>query len=144
MTPTDPSDGSRLVPRIQGVTIGQRISAARELRGWTKAELARRLGKSWRLLHKWETDEQPPERDSLKLLSGVLGVSIEELLGVAEWQDPPFVAWGDFRAAPPGSEMTDDERRALQSFAWPRGTEPTVSGYVMLLSALRAGTKPRP
>lgn len=141
--PTDQDRRTLLVPSVRGATIGERISTSRGRRGWTKAELARRIGKSWRLLHKWESGEQSPDRESLQLLAGVLGVTIEELLGVAAGQDPPFASWPEFVASPPGSEMTPDERRALQSFAWPQGTEPTVSGYVMVLAALRSGTRPR-
>jgi transcriptional regulator with XRE-family HTH domain len=124
-------------------TIGGRIAAARVSRGWKKAELARRLGKSWRLLHKWETDEQPPDRESLRLLSGVLGMTIEELLGVAAGQDPPWSAWREFLEAPEAATMDAGERRALQSLAWPPGREPTVAGYLMTLAALRGGTRPR-
>jgi transcriptional regulator with XRE-family HTH domain len=135
---TPPLDTSR-----SGSTIGQRIAAAREARGWTKAELARKIGKSWRLLHKWENDEQPPARESLLLLAQVLGVTIEELLGVAEGQEPPFAAWREFLLTPQGGDITAGERRMLQSLAWPPGLEPTVTGYVMTLAAIRSGTTRR-
>lgn len=126
------SDGAR--------DIGGRITERRERRGWSKAELARRLEKDWRLIHKWEAEGQHPDRESLRLLAKEFGVTIEELLGVAEGQDPPFAAWPEFLETPQGKSMTRDERRMLQSIAWPRGYEPNVAAYMVALSAARTAT----
>lgn len=95
------------------------------------------------MVHKWTSGTQLPDRESLLLLSGALGVTIEELLGVAAGQDPPFGAWVEFVSSDQGASMTADERRALQSMAWPSGQEPTITGYLMMLAALRSGTRPR-
>jgi transcriptional regulator with XRE-family HTH domain len=132
---------------LAGASVGDRIAEARERLGWTKAELARRIGKpgknGWRLIQKWEKGEQRPDRESLMLLAGVFGVSIEELLGVAEGQDPPFEAWRDFITTAEGRSMDAGERRMLQAIAWPPGREPTLVGYLMMLAALRSGSRAR-
>ena len=124
-------------------TIGGRIAFFRAVRGWTKAELSRQVGCGWRLVHKWETGEQRPDRESVATLAKVLGVTIEEILGVATGQNPPFDAWAEFLSTPQGEALTDGERRMLQSIAWPPGLEPTTTGYVMALAAIRSGTKAR-
>jgi transcriptional regulator with XRE-family HTH domain len=118
--------------------IGQRIAAARESRGWTKSELGRKIGKSYRMVQKWETGDQGPDRESLALLSEVLGVTLEELLGVAEGQDPPFAAWHEFLATPQGQSMTPGERRMLQSIVWPG--DPPLAAYMAALMAAKITT----
>lgn len=132
-----------MTPPSGGVTIGARVSALAKARGLSKSELARRLKTSYRMVHKWTSGAQLPERESLLKLAGVLGVTIEELLGVAAGQDPPFEAWGEFLASDQGVTITPDERRALQVIPWPPGQEPTITGYLMMLAALRSGTRPR-
>jgi hypothetical protein len=69
----------------------------------------------------------------------VLDVTLEELLGVADGQDPPFAAWRPFIET--HSEITSDERKALQCFAWPSGTAPSVAAYEVLLTAIRMSRK---
>lgn len=124
-----------------------RITAARERRGLSKAELARQIGKpgpsGWRLVQKWETGENRPDRESFAALVRVLAVTPDELMGTALGQDPPFAAWKDFLATPEGQSMDEGERRALQALAWPSGREPTVAGYIMLLAAIRGGSRVR-
>jgi transcriptional regulator with XRE-family HTH domain len=133
----------KLAQPVAGASIGARIAEARERRGWKKADLARALGKSWRLVHKWETGEVQPERESIRRLAEVLAVTIEELLGVAEGQDPPFEAWSAFLETSEGRSMDPGERRMMQALPWPPGREPTLAGYLMMLAALRGGSRSR-
>lgn len=127
---------------VRGASIGDRIRSARERAGLNKSELAAQAGVTYRMVHAWETGEKDPSAESLRRMSGVLAVSIEELLGVAEGQDPPFAAWTEFVKTPQGQSMTTEERRMLQSIAWPAGQQPTVAAYMVALSAARA-TVPR-
>lgn len=68
-------------------------------------------------------------------MARVCGVTIEELLGVATGQAPPWESWAVFLDTREAETMTGSERMALQSFAWP--SEPSVSQYLMLLAVVR-------
>lgn len=147
MTDRRVREGAPTTPQPLGgvADIGRRIAEAREGLGLNKAELARRIGKSWRLLHKWEEGDQNPDRESLALLARELGMTIEELMGIAAGQDPPFAAWGAFliEVESEGDALSDDEARALRSIVWPTGREPTVRGYWNALGTIRTGTRRR-
>lgn len=121
----------------QGATLADRLVSAIEAAGTNKAELARALGVRWQTVHWWATGQSSPNADHLRQIAEVLGVDLETLLGVAAGQDPPFESWHRFLETSEGQSMTKDERRALQSFAWPG--EPTLSQYLMLLTVVRAG-----
>lgn len=125
-----------------GGDIGERISDAIERSGLSKSEVGRRIGTKYRVVHTWTTGTKVPGGDYLHKLAQVLGVSIDELLGVAHGQDPPFAAWSEFLATTEGGSMTEGERRTLQSMAWPPGRAPTVAAYQIALAAVRA-TQPR-
>ena len=57
------------------VTMGGRIQKAREARGLTISQLARRTGVLSKTLHNWETNRSEPRANKLQLLAGVLSVS---------------------------------------------------------------------
>ena len=61
-------------------TMGDRISAAREGAGMTVEALARKLGVRTTTLHGWEHDEREPRANHLRMLAGMLGVSLIWLL----------------------------------------------------------------
>lgn len=122
---------------VQGATIGERIEVARIRSGKSKSEVGRALGTKYRKVHKWVTGESRPSADALAALAEVLGVTVDELLGVAEGQDPPFEAWAVFLATPEGQTLTEGERRALAGLPWPPGTQPTVASYAIALAAVR-------
>jgi transcriptional regulator with XRE-family HTH domain len=108
----------------------------------TKAELARRLGVRWPTVHDWINGKSVPKPDHLRMIAEVLPVTLEELMGVAAGQDPPFAAWAEFLGTAEGAAITPDERRALQAIPWPPGREPTVASYHVALASLRT-TIPR-
>jgi len=56
------------------VTMGGRIQKAREARGLTVSQLARRSGVLSKTLHNWETDRSEPRANKLQLLAGVLSI----------------------------------------------------------------------
>lgn len=62
-------------------TMGKRITALRKAKGMTQEQLAERLGVSAQAVSKWENDVSCPDISILAELSGVLGVSTDELLG---------------------------------------------------------------
>lgn len=67
-------------------------------------------------------------------------MTLEELLGVAAGQSPPFESWQAFLSTPEGQTTTEDERRTLQAIPWPPGREPTVASYQIALASLRTTT----
>jgi transcriptional regulator with XRE-family HTH domain len=77
-TTTDrPPDSRYLVFEMESHwAVGLRIRAIRERRGLTRAELARRIGRSARTLSAVERGRTLPGFDILRRLAAVLGVSI--------------------------------------------------------------------
>jgi len=128
---------------IRGATLGARIYAARTRAGLSKADVQRAMGlKTWHMVHWWETDKHEPRGYGvLRKLAEVLRVTPEELLGIAEGQEPPFEAWEAFKRTPTYAELSDGQRRALRGFAWPPGEVPTVESYRWLVESLKT-TRP--
>ena len=61
-------------------TFGDRMVAAREASGLSVRELAHSLGVRERTLRGWEEDRAEPRADRLRVLSGLVGVSLSWLL----------------------------------------------------------------
>ena len=59
---------------------GRRLARLREARGWTRTELARRLGMSRERLTHWERGENNPQLVALLALRRVLETPIDELV----------------------------------------------------------------
>lgn len=133
---------------LRGATLGERLVDALEQASFlegtkvTKAELARRLGVRWATVHDWTSNTTAPSAEHLRQIAEVMPVDLEELLGVAAGQDPPFEAWPAFLATAEGRGITAEERRSLQGIPWQRGREPTVASYQIALASLRT-TKER-
>lgn len=133
---------SRRADTVRGTAVGDRIEAARLRSGMTKSEVGRATGKGYRKIQAWITGESEPRGEHLALLAEVLGVTADELLGIADGQEPPFAAWAEFLETEQGRSVTADERRALAGLPWPAGTQPTVASYQIALAAVRS-TVPR-
>lgn len=123
---------------LQGRTLGERLADAIDRHAESKSAFARAVGKQYRLVHAWTSDEKAPDADSLRRIAEVLPVTLEELLGVATGQEPAFEAWATFLTTTQGRSLSDGERRALQSIYWPPGKVPSVTSYQIALAALRA------
>jgi ribosome-binding protein aMBF1 (putative translation factor) len=74
--------------------VGQRIVHLREIRGWSRKELARELKVTWDRLGRWERGERQPPLSILFLMNTVLGVAIYEI-GLSEPMTAPEVAKGE-------------------------------------------------
>lgn len=61
-------------------TFGDRVAAARDARGYTQAELARKLGVKQRTVEAWEDDLSEPRANKLNMLAGMLNVTLMWLL----------------------------------------------------------------
>ena len=66
----------------QTQTLGKRIAALRKEKGLTQEQLAEKVGVSAQAVSKWENDASCPDITLLPLLGEILGVSVDELLGV--------------------------------------------------------------
>ncbi len=122
---------------LRGKNIAERIVAARKRAGLNKSEFARELNCPWTTVHAWETAKYVPKADTLKKICRVLGVEIEQLLGVAGGQEPDFDAWRQFLETAEGKSMSPQEADALRAFNWPSNKAPTLLSYAQLLSVIR-------
>jgi len=62
------------------MTLGEKIKDARVKAGYTQAQLAQKLGVSRQAVTKWESDRGMPDIENLKLMSQLLGISVDYLL----------------------------------------------------------------
>lgn len=70
-------------------TFGDRVAAAREVMGLSRAQLAERIGIKERSLANWEEDRSEPRANKLQMLAGILNVSMIWLMtGVGEGVEP--------------------------------------------------------
>jgi hypothetical protein len=135
---------------VSGESTGNRIEKLREERGWTKANLVQRIWPNaitpeqrkakWRQLHKWERGVVP-DGVSLRLLAEALEVKIEELVGVADGQEPSFEAWGEFKKSATFERLDKRQRLALAAIWWPPDVVPTVAAYEVIASGIMLAKK---
>jgi transcriptional regulator with XRE-family HTH domain len=92
-------------------TFGDRLAAAREQASMEQKELARRLGVKLKTLQGWEYDLSEPRANKLRMLSGLLNVSIRWLLtGEGDGVSEP----GDHHDIDPDVEEVLADIRALK------------------------------
>ncbi|MFW6031578.1 MAG: helix-turn-helix domain-containing protein [Myxococcota bacterium] len=120
-----------------GEAFAARLRALMERRDLNKSDLQRATGARWQTVDEW-TKGTWPSTEYARKLAEVLNVSLDELLGIAEGQDPPYPAWHQFLRTPEGRSASAAERRALKSIAWPEGKEPTISSYLVGLQMVRS------
>ena len=75
--PLDP-EPEWLLPRRR--EIGARIRTARLTANLTQVQLAERIGRDHRTVHRWEYAERIPNLTDLLLVAAAVGVPIEELV----------------------------------------------------------------
>ncbi len=64
---------------VKDLTLGRFIAGRRKYMGLTQEELGEKIGVSKSAVAKWETDGGLPDRDNLRRLSKVIGVSVDDL-----------------------------------------------------------------
>ncbi|MCR4895184.1 MAG: helix-turn-helix domain-containing protein [Lachnospiraceae bacterium] len=70
-------------------TLGRFIAQRRKFLRLTQEELAERICVSKSAVAKWETDGGLPDRDNLKRIAQILGVSVDDLHRIIEREDLP-------------------------------------------------------
>ena len=66
------------------MTLGEKIREARKQNGLTQQEMADKLMVSRQAITKWESDKGMPDIENLKVLSSLLGVSVDYLISTEE------------------------------------------------------------
>ena len=64
--------------------LGRRIRMARKNKGYSKAELATRVGVKTSTIEKWEKEKTAPRANRLHIMSGILSVPLLWLLAGAD------------------------------------------------------------
>lgn len=73
------------------MTLGEKLKEARKQAGLSQEQLSEKLGISRSAVAKWETDKGMPDIDNLKILSQLLGVSIDYLVDNGEKLDKAII-----------------------------------------------------
>ena len=66
------------------LNIGENIRSCRRKMNLTQEQLADKLGVSFQSVSRWENDLTYPDMELIPALTGIFGVSADELLGVSE------------------------------------------------------------
>lgn len=122
---------------IDPKAFSHRLKYYASIEGHDQSTLQRALGVRWATVHAWWVGKSVPKGPNLRGLGEVLGVTIDELLGIAEGQDPPFEAWRAFMETEQGRSATEDELTSLRSIYW-KSKKPTVASYMVMLQGLRS------
>ena len=69
------------------MTLGEKLKEARKQARLSQEQFSEKLGVSRSVVAKWETDNGIPDVDNLKVISGLLNVSIDYLLDDGEIMD---------------------------------------------------------
>ena len=108
-TPPRPVDS---LPR----TMGERIAAVRQARGYNRNQLARILGTTWPVVNRWEKDRTRPSVESLQRLASAFDVSVDCLAGSAPIPQGADVAeFSAFLRWHAPKDLSDEEQRWLAS-----------------------------
>ncbi|MBR4905664.1 MAG: helix-turn-helix domain-containing protein, partial [Clostridia bacterium] len=91
-------------------TLGKRIAMLRKEKGLTQEQLAEKVGVSAQAVSKWENDISCPDITLLPLLADILGVTVDELLGVKPIEPHVIILDKD--------ETPNDEKKKNRSFSW--------------------------
>ena len=93
------------------MTLGQRIQELRRQAGLTQEQLAERMGVTRQAVSKWESDGGVPELDTLIAMSRLFHVTIGQLLGVEEAQQPDDN--GDEGPSPEEAGLDEEQVEAI-------------------------------
>lgn len=71
------------------MTIGEKLKALREARGWTQKELGEKLGMKAQNLSRYEKNKTIPRESTLKIFAEVFQLPLSEFVAIASPLDVP-------------------------------------------------------
>lgn len=77
--------------------LARTITRYRKEKGWTQDELAQKLGLSFQAVSKWENALTMPDITLLPPLAGILGITVDKLLGYAALTEPVTIYEEQYR-----------------------------------------------
>lgn len=125
--------------------VGRNIRAAMDRLGWVDGDKydVRRLADAiecrWQTAQEWVLGETVPGPRYQGKLATVLGVTLDDLAGIALGHEPTSLAWREFLESSEGRTMTAEERPHVARLTLPDGREPTALSYAMQLATIRTG-----
>lgn len=131
--------------RARADRVGQNVRSALERLGWVDGEtydidrLRQEVGCRWQTAQEWVLGQTVPGPKYQGKLAAVLGVTLDDLAGIALGHEPTNAAWLAFLETPEGRSMTAEERPHVARLTLPEGREPSVISYAMQLAAIRTG-----
>ena len=72
------------------MSIGEKIAAARKVKGWSQEVLGEKIGVSPQAVSKWESGKGEPDKNHLIKLSYLLDVSLDELMLISNMPVPEW------------------------------------------------------
>lgn len=124
------------------VKIGKFLAQLRREQELTQEQLGEKLGVTNKTISRWETGNYLPPVEMLQLMSGIYGVSINELLSGERLTEENYreKAEENIAAAIAESSFSVKERVNYHRSKWTSDhLAGTVIGYVLLFAALAAG-----
>jgi len=149
--PSRPHDPQHQLASPQGASIAERIRHRLRELGWKPLTLGKLvsptrpgnvydwLGKPAKNGKPAKPPRQDPSAETLIAIARELGMSTDELLGMAAGQEPPFAAWGEFmtRLEERGDSLSDRERKKMVLDHFEADEEPDVAYYERKLVSVR-------
>lgn len=103
---------------------GDRVKAARKMRGWSQKELADKAGTSQQNIQRYETEDREPQSSNLLAISKALGVTVSYLLGT------------DTDEMKTETALSADEMRLIQLY---RSTDQRGKAAIMAIAESQRG-----
>lgn len=128
-----------------GHALWERIDQLCKERGVTTTDLQRAAGVTWASAARWRKPPEDrgatPTGANLVAIAGAFGVTVEELLGIYDGNEPAGEAWAAFKQTAAYASLTDEERRRVAATPWGPGAYPTLTAWVAVAEAHRAARR---
>jgi len=129
--------------RLSGGTLAERIDEACQLAGINTTQLAAKTGVTFAAAARWRKGRADPRGEHLRTIAEVTGVTVDELLGIYDGNEPPFEAWEELQATPIWETLDPKQRKFLAALPWPNGVKPTLAAYLLAAQAIKSAGTPK-
>jgi transcriptional regulator with XRE-family HTH domain len=128
--------------KLLGGSLAERIDEACHEAGVNTTQLAAACDVTFAAAARWRKGRSEPHGKNLRRIAEVCRVSVDELLGVMDGQEPPFTAWRQFALTEAFSGLSASQRKFVARLPWPEGQQPTLAAYLIAAEMARL-TEPR-